>query len=178
MRKEWYPFLALVLVVVSTIVISYFSSSNISFSPTGLPSNIICEDLECLIKCIKITETGGQSNNGCDAIGDNGDSHGPYQIQQSMIDYAARYDNNLSGIKATDLSGKTGNLTCAQRISLSEKIMNANWGQSATANTARKDRKWTCEDLARIHNGGPSGHTKKATLGYWDKVKECMAKKC
>ncbi len=174
MRKEWYPFLALVLVVVSTLVISYFSSRDVLFSPIGVPSNIICEDLECLIKCIKSTETGGQANNGCDAVGDNGDSHGPYQIQQGMIDYAARYDSSLSGIKATDLSGKTGSLTCAQRISISEKIMNANWGQAATANAARKARDWTCEDLAGIHNGGPNGHTKKATLGYRNKVEKCM----
>lgn len=174
MRKEWYYFLPLILIVVSTIIISYFSSRDISFSPTGVPSNIICDDLACLMKCIKITETGGQANNGCNAVGDNGNSHGPYQIQQAMIDYAARYDNSLSGIKATDLSGKTGSLTCAQIISLSEKIINANWGQATTANAARLARKWTCEDLARIHNGGPSGHTKKATLGYWNKVNECM----
>jgi hypothetical protein len=33
----------------------------------------------------------------------------------------------------------------------------------------------TAEDLARIHNGGPKGHTKKATLKYWDKVKKEMS---
>jgi hypothetical protein len=32
------------------------------------------------------------------------------------------------------------------------------------------------ETLARVHNGGPKGHTKKATLGYWAKVQKEMAK--
>ena len=30
------------------------------------------------------------------------------------------------------------------------------------------------ETLARVHNGGPKGHTKKATLKYWEKVKNRM----
>ncbi|XP_041359938.1 lysozyme-like [Gigantopelta aegis] len=35
----------------------------------------------------------------------------------------------------------------------------------------------TCEDYARIHNGGPLGCRKKATLGYWERVKKCLEKK-
>uniref|UniRef100_A0A0K0FNF1 lysozyme n=1 Tax=Strongyloides venezuelensis TaxID=75913 RepID=A0A0K0FNF1_STRVS len=31
----------------------------------------------------------------------------------------------------------------------------------------------TCECSARLHNGGPNGNTKKATIGYWNKVKNC-----
>lgn len=30
------------------------------------------------------------------------------------------------------------------------------------------------EVLARIHNGGPKGHKKKATVKYWKKVKRAM----
>lgn len=33
----------------------------------------------------------------------------------------------------------------------------------------------TVQEIARIHNGGPTGHTKKATLEYWDKVKAYLA---
>ena len=28
----------------------------------------------------------------------------------------------------------------------------------------------TCKDFARIHNGGPNGNTRSATLGYWKKI--------
>ena len=30
------------------------------------------------------------------------------------------------------------------------------------------------ETLARIHNGGPRGHTKRATIKYWHKVRKEM----
>ena len=33
-------------------------------------------------------------------------------------------------------------------------------------------RDW--ETCSRIHNGGPSGAKKKATLGYWEKVKKAL----
>jgi hypothetical protein len=31
------------------------------------------------------------------------------------------------------------------------------------------------EKLARIHNGGPRGHTKSATVKYWRKVEKALA---
>ena len=31
------------------------------------------------------------------------------------------------------------------------------------------------EKLARIHNGGPRGHTKRATIKYWAKVEKALA---
>ena len=39
-------------------------------------------------------------------------------------------------------------------------------------------RCFTCEDLARMHNGGPCGHKFEWTKGYWNKIKGCMEKKC
>ena len=35
----------------------------------------------------------------------------------------------------------------------------------------------TCEDLARMHNGGPCGHLKRSTDGYWRDVSACMRRK-
>lgn len=32
-------------------------------------------------------------------------------------------------------------------------------------------KSFNLEVLSRIHNGGPTGHKKKATLRYWEKVK-------
>lgn len=34
----------------------------------------------------------------------------------------------------------------------------------------------TPEQMARIHNGGPKGCSKKATIPYWDKVREALRK--
>ena len=34
----------------------------------------------------------------------------------------------------------------------------------------------TCEEMARIHNGGPYGCQRAATLGYWNAVKNCLKK--
>jgi len=31
----------------------------------------------------------------------------------------------------------------------------------------------TCQDYARVHNGGPNGCRKSSTLRHWQKVKEC-----
>ena len=42
------------------------------------------------------------------------------------------------------------------------------------ATQARLGHAPTDEDLARIHNGGPNGYKKSATLGYWEKVKKYL----
>jgi hypothetical protein len=31
----------------------------------------------------------------------------------------------------------------------------------------------TCEDYARVHNGGPLGCRESATIPYWQKVQVC-----
>ena len=33
-----------------------------------------------------------------------------------------------------------------------------------------------CQTLARIHNGGPKGHKKGATVGYWVKIRKELRK--
>ncbi|CAF1222530.1 unnamed protein product [Didymodactylos carnosus] len=35
----------------------------------------------------------------------------------------------------------------------------------------------TCEDYARIHNGGPKGCQTEATTGYWERVQKCLDSK-
>ncbi|XP_064603168.1 lysozyme-like [Liolophura sinensis] len=34
----------------------------------------------------------------------------------------------------------------------------------------------TCEDYARVHNGGPYGCRHSNTLGYWQKVQACLSR--
>jgi len=37
---------------------------------------------------------------------------------------------------------------------------------------------FTCQDLARMHNGGPCGHRVSGTTDYWKKISGCMREKC
>ena len=39
---------------------------------------------------------------------------------------------------------------------------------------SRLEHQPTCEDFARIHNGGPNGYNRTSTLKYWSKVNECL----
>jgi hypothetical protein len=48
--------------------------------------------------------------------------------------------------------------------------MLAYWERYCPTALARGD--WAT--LARIHNGGPAGHKKPATLKYWKKVSQAM----
>ena len=43
------------------------------------------------------------------------------------------------------------------------------------ATEARLGHKPTVQDIARIHNGGPNGHTLAATVEYWNLVKAQLA---
>ncbi len=87
-------------------------------------------------------------------LGDNGKSLGPLQISR-----AYHADSRVAGSyeQVTDLA-------YARRV--------------ATAYLKRyAPQAWEAGDvatLARIHNGGPTGHKKTATLPYADKVRRAM----
>ena len=51
-----------------------------------------------------------------------------------------------------------------------EKVILAYWDRYATIK--RLGRVPTDEDRARIHNGGPNGYKKNATIAYWSKVRK------
>ena len=65
-----------------------------------------------------------------------------------------------------------GSLTaCAQNKACSEGCVKAYMERYASRCT--NGRTPTCQDYARIHNGGPTGCQKSATAGYWTKVSAC-----
>lgn len=107
---------------------------------------------------IRRVETSGMPDNGRNAIGDKGKSIGPYQIQRAYW------------LDARMPDGKYGD--CLADHVYSERTMRAYFQRYAPKALAAGD--W--ETLARVHNGGPKGHTKKATLGYWAKVQKEMSK--
>ena len=100
-----------------------------------------------LFAAIRQVESGGRT----DAVGDRGRSLGAYQI--SLV-----YWRDAGG-KAGDYRRLvTNNAAC-------EQIMRAYW---------KKYHAVTDEQKARMHNGGPAGMKKAATVWYWNKVKEAM----
>lgn len=115
-----------------------------------------------LLAAIMAVESGGNIK----AIGDNGRSIGPYQIQMSYWK-----DSGVGGVY----------LQCFEK-SYSERVIRAYWRWYAGAAYRRlqsgegtiKD----CEQLARIHNGGPAGWRKAATYKYWKKVKFQLQRIC
>ncbi|XP_066298448.1 lysozyme 1-like [Branchiostoma lanceolatum] len=90
------------------------------------------------------------------------DSCGPYQIK-----YAYWLDARLRG----------GNLrgdwrTCARSPRCSRRAVRGYMDRYATRR--RLGRQPTCEDWARIHNGGPNGYRRASTLAYWRRVQNCL----
>jgi len=65
--------------------------------------------------------------------------------------------------------------TCTTRMACSETCVRAYMDRYAL--TCTGGRPPTCEDVARIHNGGPSGCRSSATLRHWRRVRSCCDRK-
>lgn len=89
-------------------------------------------------------------------MGDDGRAIGGYQIWEHYWHDAVEYDKSIGG-KYSD---------CKNRA-YAERIVVAYLNRYAPKNA-------TYETLSRIHNGGPKGYTKKATIKYWNKVKKVL----
>jgi len=108
------------------------------------------------MKCICQVESNCNANIGC--VMDVGSlSCGAYQIK------------NPYWIDCGSPGG--GWQTCANQLSCSETCVRSYMSRYGTYCTG--GRAPTCEDYARIHNGGPKGCTNSATAGYWAKVRSC-----
>ena len=100
-------------------------------------------------------------------MGDNGNALGPFQIHRGYHTDAAERDSTLNDYQS-----------CLDSLDYSERVVKAYWGRYARAAAGRLSRgKGTLADVervARIHNGGPKGHKKKATEKYWRKVLKAL----
>jgi hypothetical protein len=88
----------------------------------------------------------------------NSDSCGYYQLKQVYWIDCGKPGGSLAA--------------CSKDKACSEKCVRAYMTRYATRCTG--GRTPTCQDYARIHNGGPTGCTKAATVGYWNKVAACF----
>lgn len=112
-----------------------------------------------LLDAMKQVESGG---NAC-ARGDNGRSLGAYQIMEGYYMDALQFNPSLAD------GGKTyNNVWGIGSEPYSERVISNYMGRYATPE--RLGRQPTFEDIARIHNGGPNGYRKTATMPYWSRM--------
>ena len=98
------------------------------------------------------------------SVGDNGKALGRYQLHKIYVDDVNRIANtNYTYNDRMD----------AEKSLAMVKIYLDYYGKRYTRLTGKTA---TDEVKARIHNGGPNGYKKPATLKYWLKVKEAMDK--
>ena len=96
-------------------------------------------------------ESGGDDR----ALGDNGNAFGCLQIWDSYF---------------LDALGRKGARECLGNRTLSILVFNRYMARYATEK--RLGRPVTDQDIARIHNGGPSGWKRPTTLVYWWQVQQ------
>ncbi len=137
--------------------ICIFAIADVSSAQTRLYSSVNTLD------AIRQVETGGLPNDGRGAVGDGGRAIGPYQIHNVYHVDAAQRNKRLKSYR-----------NCLNSLSYSEKVISSYMERYASKAWKRLQRgKGTLADvqtIARIHNGGPRGHTKKSTEKYWKKV--------
>ena len=104
-----------------------------------------------------------ESNGNDDAVGDNGNAIGCLQIWKIY---------HTDATERSNIGGKY--LDCYTR-SYSIKVFDAymrRYARDAWTNPLKFD----AEKVARIHNGGPKGYKKNATLKYWAKVQSQLTR--
>jgi len=102
-----------------------------------------------LLDAIEQVESGGRTN----VVGDNGKAIGPFQIHEVYWIDAIKHDPSIGG-SYSDCKDPT----------YARRIVRAYMDRYAPKGASD-------EVLARIHNGGPKGHRKDATVKYWVKVR-------
>jgi len=126
-----------------------FIKVNVIFSFLLLGVASAAPDLNDLIDALCIVE----SSNNPNAIGDGGQAVGILQIHPIMI----RDVNRILGRDAYTLRDR---LDPAKSRMICRVYLSHYGG--------------TVEEMARKWNGGPRGHTKQATVRYWEKVRRVM----
>lgn len=107
---------------------------------------------DSLLDAIRAVESGGDDS----AIGDGGRAIGPYQIHRAYWVDACAADPTLRAGTYADCF----DATYSRRV--------------VVAYLSRYGKGCTAAELARIHNGGPRGHRKSATVAYAEKVLDAM----
>lgn len=119
-----------------------------------MPANF---DPRPVLDAIRQVETGGCADP-ANAVGDGGKAIGPYQIWATYWADAVEHDPSLVANGETHQS--------VRNAAYAERVILAYWSRYAPS--------WDAQTLSRIHNGGPKGHKRAATLKYWGKVQAAL----
>ena len=109
------------------------------------------QELRPLLDALAIVE----SNNNDKAVGDGGRAIGRYQVWRVYWQDAVEHAPELGGEYQDVLSKE-----------YAERVIVSYLHRYAKEAIAEGD----FEKLARIHNGGPKGYKKRATVPYWNRV--------
>ena len=116
------------------------------------------------LDAIRQVETGGSPDEGRGATGDRGRAIGPYQIWNIYWTDAA-----VPGRRYSE---------CLRDKELSEQVVCRYMERYARSSLRRLQAGVgtlsDVERVARIHNGGPAGDRKQATVRYWNKVRSVL----
>ena len=134
------------------IIVSYISVIISTAAAATPPPSAF--NTAAVLDAIKAVETGGCADPNA-ATGDNGRAIGAFQIHKCYWQDAVEYDKTIGGCYAD-----CRNEAYARRI--------------VVAYLSRYCRVWTAETVSRIHNGGPKGASRAATLAYWHKVENAL----
>lgn len=108
-------------------------------------------DMEKLLDAIRQVESSGGRDT---RDGDGGKAKGPYQIHEAYW---------ADGTKFLGVDWPYGDARDEAKARQVARAYLSHYGNGLSL-----------EAKARIHNGGPQGHKKESTKGYWYKVKKAM----
>jgi hypothetical protein len=114
-----------------------------------------------LLDAIEWIESKGDAN----AVGDNGNAIGAYQIHKIYV----RDINRFLGWNRFEYEDRY-----SKKLSREMTRQYISWYASRAYDDTRDSKFFKLEVMARIHNGGPKGYMKESTKPYWNKVKERM----
>jgi len=119
-------------------------------------ASLVEDPFPAVARAIMLVESGGDPY----AVGGGGRAIGPYQIHKGYWSDATR----LLGVD-WPWSDATDPVKALRAVRAYTRHYAAHFG-----------RPWTAETISRIHNGGPTGWRKQATIRYYRKVQAAMAR--
>ena len=118
------------------------------------------------LEAIRQVETGGEPREGLGAVGDGGSALGPFQIWKPYwIDAAIKGREYREVLNDRALSELV--VTRYMRRYAPNALRRLQASQGSLEDL---------EKISRIHNGGPRGHLKSATLRYWQRVRGMLTR--
>ena len=160
-RVTWHYFFG--LFVGSLVTLTIFLAAGCSRVNAATKSDGV--DMADIMRAIHMVESGGRKTNVPN--GDRGAAIGPYQIHRVYWLDAIEHDRRTDGL--FDIA--RGRYEDCRDYAYAYRVVMAYMHRYAKR--AIDEGNW--EVIARVHNGGPQGHKKAATLPYWERVKKHLA---